>query len=338
MYRILCSIFLLSLSPLTSAEIKAGDGLDYSKLAFYPKRWEEKKVDTVMFPWIGKNVAFLTITDAFDPKVMTEFVETLDKGWDTYLKFTAKAPRMYRHVEKRTPIAAIPDGGLTCGAGCGRVGATGIEANYFYSSTYKNLEKNPKAVPHLYFYEMGRNFFTFGNKHDAFTTGFAVFMRYVCIDTLQIVDNDKRTRQTITKAIDEYAASDLGFLKTFANTHGLTEKQNRLKTSPTDQPVMYASAMLSLWKTHGDDWLSAFYKNIHTLPGHSNRTKEGTRAQSLGWYLAASVAAQKDLAPTFVKKWRLPLTAAEKETLSKVDWEAKDLTAAELVKKLNPSS
>lgn len=334
MLRLLTATLLLSLAPFSSAEIKPGDGLDYAKLAFYPKRWKEKKIDTVMFPWIGENVAFLTITDSFDPKVMTTFVSTLDQAWATYLKFTAKAPRMHRHIEGKAPIAAIPDGNLSCGAGCGYVGSTGIEANYFYSSTYKNLQKNPKATPHLYFYEMGRNFFTFGNKHDSFTTGFAVFMRYVCTDTLDVVDNDKRTRKTIDKAIEEYATSDLGFLKTFTNTHGLTEKQNRLKTSPTDQPVMYASAMLHLWKQLGDDWLTAYYKNIHTLPGHSNKTKQGARAQSLGWYLSASLAAQKDLAPIFVEKWRFPLTAEEKKALSKIDWKSKNLTAAVLLKQL----
>ncbi|MCX8237183.1 MAG: hypothetical protein OSB05_00055 [Akkermansiaceae bacterium] len=37
---------LTSLCRFTSAEIKAGDGLDYSKLAFYPDRWKPKKVDT----------------------------------------------------------------------------------------------------------------------------------------------------------------------------------------------------------------------------------------------------------------------------------------------------
>ncbi len=334
MLRQLIAITLLSFSPVHSAEIKAGDGLDYSKLAFYPKRWEERKIDTTMFPWIGEHIAFLTITDAFDPKVMTQFVDSLDQAWGTYLRFTGKAPRMHRNVDGKAPIAAIPSGNLSCGAGCGYVGATGIEANYFYSSTYNNLQKNPKAIPHLYFYEMGRNFFTFGNKHNSFTTGFAVFMRYVCIDSLDVVDADQRTRQTITKAIDDYAASDLEFLKTFTNVYGLSEKKNRLNNRPTDQPVMYASAMLSLWKNHGDAWLTDFYKNIHTLPGHSNKTKEGARAHALGWYLSASVAAKKDLAPTFVQKWRLSLTEKEKTLLSKIDWKSKDLTAGNILNQI----
>ncbi|MEN8774070.1 MAG: calcium-binding protein [Akkermansiaceae bacterium] len=335
MRTLFLAAFSLSLiSAPVSAEIKAGPGLDYAKLAFYPKRWKEKKIDTIMFPWEGKEIAFLTITDGFDPKVMTQFVGSLDQGWSTYLKFTGKAPRLNRQVNGKPVIAAIPDGNLSCGAGCGYVGATGIEANYFYSSTYKNLQKNPKTIPHLYFYEMGRNFFTFGRKHSCYTTGFAVFMRYVCIDTLNVVDNDKRTRETINKAIEIYSKGELNFLKTFTNAHGLSEKQNRLQTSPTDQPVMYASAMLHLWKLLGDEWLSSYYKNIHTLPSFADNTREGARSQSLGWYLAASVAAQKDLAEIFVKEWRFPLSNEEKQTLSYINWKEEGLDAGKLMEKL----
>ncbi len=324
------------LAPMSAvnAQLKPADPIDYSKLAFYPDRWVAKKIDTTMTPWMGEHIAYLTITDAFDHKVMEEFVATLDKGWQTYLDFTGKAPRMHRNVDGKSPIAAVPGNGLTCGAGCGYVGSTGIEANYFYTSTYKNLQKNPKGVPHLYFYEMGRNFFTFKNRHSCFTTGFAVFMRYVCIDTLKIEDRDKRTRAVIEGAVDGFAKGEMGFLKNFTNAHGLTEKQNRLKTRPTDQPVMYASAMLKLWKELGDDWLKGFYRNVHTLPGAKAADKEGARVQSIGWYLAASVAAKKDLAPIFVDQWRLPLTKEEKEELKKVNWQEAELTAGALMSRL----
>jgi hypothetical protein len=44
---------------------------------------------------------------------------------------------------------------------------------------------------------MGRNFYTFGDRHSCFTTGFAVFMRCVCMDTLGCHDDDRRTREVI---------------------------------------------------------------------------------------------------------------------------------------------
>jgi hypothetical protein len=42
---------------------------------------------------------------------------------------------------------------------------------------------------------------------------------------------------------------------------------------------------------------------------------------------AASVAAKKDLSPTFVKKWRPQLTPAQKEALQNIDWAGADLKA-----------
>jgi len=55
-------------------------------------------------------------------------------------------------------------------------------------------------------------------------------------DCLEVIDN----------AIEEHSTSDLGFLKTLTHAWGLSEKQHRLKSSPTDQPVMYAPARLVL--------------------------------------------------------------------------------------------
>ena len=47
-------------------------------------------------------------------------------------------------------------------------------------------------MPHYYFYEMGRNFYTFGDRHSLFITGYAVFMRYACMDALKCEDPGHR--------------------------------------------------------------------------------------------------------------------------------------------------
>ena len=107
---------------------------------------------------------------------------------------------------------------------------------HFHAGHLPALTKNSKAVPHAYFYEMGRNYFTFGGRHDAFTTGFAVFMRYVCMDLLELHDIDKGTRHTIFAAIAKYEMGDLPFLRTFTNAGGLSEKQNRLKGASSSPP------------------------------------------------------------------------------------------------------
>lgn len=330
---LLSSLSILSTLPLPAGgeEIKPGKTIDTSKLAFYPKRWKQQGHALEMVPWEGKQIVFLTIGDAHDPKVMTALVDSLDKGWELYADVTGQKPKTFKAVNGKVTIAAVPNG-MTCGYGCGYIGSTGIEMTDFYRGHLPKLKKNPKAVPHAYFYEMGRNYFTFGNRHNCFTTGFAVFMRYVCTDGLKLDDTDRGTRRIIDQAIAQYENSDLPFLRTFTNVHGLTEKQNRLKTSPTDQPVMYASAMLKLQRELGDAWLKDFFRQLASCPPANPKSKDGAQAQCFHWYLAASCAAKKNLAPTFLKKWRLALTPAQEVVLKDIDWANPKLEAGTLAK------
>jgi hypothetical protein len=71
----------------------------------------------------------------------------------------------------------------------------------------------------------------------------------------------------------------------FTNSGRLTEKPNRLATSPSDQPVMYASAMLSLWKEHGNDWLKGFFRQLATCEEKNWQARNGAQTQCLSWYL-----------------------------------------------------
>src|SRR5690606_8161314 len=115
-------------------------------------------------------------------------------------------------------IAAVPHDAPTCGVGCGFLGHEGIETTAFYTVHYDDLLNDPSAVAHLYFYEMGRNYYTFGAKHENFITGFAVFMRYVCIDKLGVNDIDPLERAKIDGAVDTYETSGTySFLETFTN-------------------------------------------------------------------------------------------------------------------------
>lgn len=324
-------IFILAFTSFGQAQFKASDPIDYLPLAFYPKRWSEGKIDTEMSPWEGKHVAMITINDALDAEAMRKFVARLDGGWEIYQRFTGKNPRLFKHLNKKATICALPQNHLSCGYGCGYLGATGIEIIHFYDDHFPAFQKNHKSVPHAYYYEMGRNFYTYGHKHSVFTTGFAVFMRYVCIDELKGHDGDHRTRDVINRAIDVYAQSDLKFLNTFTNAMGGHEKGDRLKITPSDQNVMYASAMLKLWKELGNDWLESFYQHLEKAPAIPGQSKEGARVQCLNWYLACSLAAKKDLANYFVDQWRFVLTKKESAVLKQVKWDTTDLTASKIL-------
>ena len=148
---------------------------------------------------------------------MGTFVGRLDAGWKVYADLIGKGPSAHRVVNGKPVVAAVPDIALTCGMGCGYVGATGIEVGGFYAGDYDLVKKDPAAFPHYYFYEMGRNYFVFGDRHSLFTTGYAVFMRYVVMDAFKCTDPDAPTRETIEGCEDRYARWAVKFLDVFTN-------------------------------------------------------------------------------------------------------------------------
>ena len=82
----------------------------------------------------------------------------------------------------------------TCGAGCGYLGFTGIELQTtYFDSLYDSLRLHNYYDQPL-FYEFGRNFWFYGGQleykgaddHGAVTTGYAVFMRFMAMDSVQV--------------------------------------------------------------------------------------------------------------------------------------------------------
>jgi hypothetical protein len=297
---------------------------------FYASEWDAEEISTDYYPWTGEEITFMTMTDDLDAETMTTLIGLLDGGWKLYRDLTGRSPTLGQRINGKPVIAAIPYDAPTCGIGCGFLGHEGIETTGFYTVHYPDLLLDPTAVAHLYFYEMGRNYYTFGAKHENFITGFAVFMRYVCIDTLGVNDIEPSEREKVDDAIDTYVSSGThSFLETFTNGYGLTEKMERIPGA--DQPVMYASAMLKLWKLLGDEWLADFYAQIMTCPDGSIATQQGARSNALSWFVSASRAAEQDLSSIFVTQWRMILTAEEQAVLAGVDWDDPAVDAGDIV-------
>jgi lysophospholipase L1-like esterase len=331
----------VGLSPAADpGELAPGKPIEYRELAIYPDRWEKQQVSTMMLPWEGKHVVFLTTKPDFDHTIMGRLVTRLDSGWELYEQLTGRTPRPHKRLKDKTPFAAVPKGGLSCGVGCGYVGATGVELGKFYNVDYQMLKSNPRSMPHYMFYEMGRNFYTFGDRHSLFVTGFAVYMRYVCMDTLGCDDPDTRVKQTIEQAEEIYAKSDVSFLSAFTNL-GQGEKANRLKGAdgkalvPSDQPVIYATAMLKLARDcGGNKWLGQFYRHLAACPAVEPKTEEAALRQVMNWFVAASCAAGTDLTPTFVDRWRMPMTPAARQLCAEINWQDKNIDAGAIVRQL----
>jgi hypothetical protein len=316
--------------PRTAA--RPGEPIDYQP--FFPEKWAEKKQSTRMIPWEGERVVLLTTGTNFDPKTITVFLDRFDAGWKLYADLIGRQPAPNRQHKGKPTIAAVPDWSYTCGMGCGYSGATGIEVGGFYSGDYELVGRRPEAFPHYYFYEMGRNYYLFGNQMNSFGTGFAVFMRYVCMDTLECRDPDGRTRESIEKAESLLKATGLDFLEAFTMSAGMGEKVNRLNNlNPSDQPVLYASVMLKLRRDYGgDEWVKRFFHSLATCPNAgSDNSQESGRAQGLNWLIAASCAAKQDLSELFVDRWRLPLGPRSRAAFARTDWKASDLSPGKII-------
>jgi len=188
---------------------------------------------------------------------------------------------------------------------------------------------------------MGRNFYVFGDRHSLFVTGYAVFMRYVCMDVLRCEDPDIETRCGIEAAEKRFAESDMSFLEGFTTVAGLDEKAPRLKNEkdepivPSDQPVMYASAMLKLRRECGGDaWLKRFFAQLAACPEIKPENEDAALRQCLSWLVSASCAARKDLSPLFADRWRMPLMPSMRHALASIDWADSDLAAAQVLQDL----
>ncbi len=343
--RLLLLSLALVVSDLQAAEVaplKPGARFDYSKFAFQPESWKQRGLSLQLTPWTGTNVIFLTTDDTLDPALMGIWVSRLDAGWQVYADLTGRVPSPARQFEGKVTIAAVPGYDLTCGAGCGYVGATGIELAMFYDHNYPELKTHPNAMPHYVFYEMGRNYYTFGDRHSCFITGFAVFMRYVCMDALKCEDTDAATRKVIEGVEPRFSASKLSFLDLFTMV-SIGEKESRIKDEsgkliePSDQPVCYASAMLRLRRENGGDgWVRRFFHELAAAPTSNPDTKKGALNQSWYWLLCSSVAAQKDLSPVFAGEWKLPIAEETRAALGRIDWKKEDLTLKEVTETVAP--
>jgi hypothetical protein len=136
----------------------------------------------LLTPWEGTRVAYLTASPNLDPAVMALLLKATDDAYDFYFQATGRAPNNSRLYNGKLTIAQVP---TTCGAGCGSLGATGIEILYSYFTDIYDAVRLRHQYSQIPFYELGRNFWFYGgplayktpDDGGTVTTGFANSMR-----------------------------------------------------------------------------------------------------------------------------------------------------------------
>jgi hypothetical protein len=133
-------------------------------------------------PWAGTHVVVLTLSPSRDPVVMGKIVSALDAAYSEYALITGRTPVSYGTIDGLLTLAELPDNPSYTFAEQGYLGFTGIE----FQTTYFNLlyddVRNTNTYDQGPFYELGRNFWFYGDQLgavDAFVTGFAIVNRFI---------------------------------------------------------------------------------------------------------------------------------------------------------------
>lgn len=272
------------------------------------------------FAWKGRKVAFLTESKDLDPEAMARLCHTFDQVYGFYQKATGREPARAKHLEGRITVAEVKK---TCGAGCGYLGATGIELmpDCFRTLYEGVLRQNvyDQALP----YEFGRNFWFYSPQlayhKDAdagsIVTGYAVFMRFLALDTAGAKLGPFRDRsgddfrRELQKLVDLYLA-DPAFR--WENTLKIgAAPPNPMGLNGTD---LFAAFCFRLCQDHGG---ATFAEKLWREAGQRPPAKTTPEAID-NFVIAASLAARQDLTQLFQKNWRWPVSDHARQEVARL--------------------
>ena len=131
----------------------------------------------------GKNVSFALLKNPIPINDLTELILKVDSAYDYAKILTGFEPRAKSDFLIDKLIYAQVSN--TCGVGCGYLGMKGIEIEKeYFNNALPNFFED-KKIDHLFFYEMGRNFFPYSNKLEVrinkethiISTGIAIYIQ-----------------------------------------------------------------------------------------------------------------------------------------------------------------
>jgi serralysin len=267
------------------------------------------------YAWTGTNVAFLTVDRGRSPMVMGKLVAAFDRVCDYYRQATGRTPSPARQYEGRTTVAEVQK---TCGAGCGYLGATGIELMpEYFQELYQGVADHDEYDQAL-LYEFGRNFWFYSpqlayrdpDDGGSVVTGYAVFMRFMAAESagLKVGPFRERSgeefRRRVEEMVDLYLADKS---LTWENTLRVGRApDNPMGLGSTD---LFAGFCFRLYRDYGGRPMIArlWQESARRPPARS------TQDAVDNFVLSASVAAGKDLTGLFADTWRWPVSRSARD-------------------------
>ena len=250
-----------------------------------------------LYKYEGKKTMLLAKSNELDTAIMRKWVNAMDGAYNFYKLCTGREPDFLpsTYINQKSTIASADP---TCGAGCGYLGATGIELLDVYFDQCLTSLKFDNKYEQITFYEMGRNFWFYGNKlsytNDPITTGYAVFMRFMSMKYLGVDDNSSHIEfvNQIRGLRTTYLANPS---LNWSNTLGVAQGVPNSSWSSAD---LFASFCFYLEETYGWQWLQNVWKYAALRPDRVT-----TQDAVDNFVIASSQAANKNLVSLF-QEWR----------------------------------
>jgi hypothetical protein len=280
-----------------------------------------------MYVWEGRNVVFLTPTNDLDPEIMNLYIKAVDDAYEFYLNATGKRPIMHNsyNYNGKTTIAIVEG---TCGAGCGFLGLTGIEIDKNYFDTeYKDI-RDKNLYGQILFYELGRNFWFYGNKIEmgSSATAFAVFMRDMVYESLKLSPGDFRGRPfyELTNEVEGLLAKYLADPRyNWENT--ILEGNAPQNSFNLGGESMLTSFLYYLEEKYGEfDFINKLWKEA----GNRQDAHDEYKAAD-NFIIASSIAANQNLVPLF-QNWRWPVSQNAIDEIAVLFGEGQMITTIEI--------
>ena len=264
-------------------------------------------------PCVGRNVALLVPPSLYEISVLTTIVSKIDAAYDFYYLTNGQKPTLYFKYLTCSTVAVTDS---SCGAGCGFLGATGIEmVTGFFNVLYNNV-KNNNLYDQVVFYEMGRNFWFYRNKIEYvgldeianITTGYAVFMRFASMENVGVNGVNFGSQP-----FDTFKQNVINHFTIYLNNNSLSWR-NTLKLgksatggSPTTLVASMFFKLNSLFgepfaQTTENSFISKLWRAVKNTP--NRLTTQGAIDNLVS---AVSVASGTDAKVLFTS-WKFPLT------------------------------
>ena len=266
-----------------------------------------------LYAWEGSHVTILSRKSSLSSIIMGRWGVVMDSTYTFYKRATGQVPDPYppTTLNGRVTIADVP---YTCGAGCGYLGAHGIELlNEYFDKVYDQISKNG-TYSQIPFYEFGRNFWFYSpqlqyKQNDPVVTGFAVFMRFMAMEATGVEGAPWHGHpfddfvDAVKELVEIYLADSFySWENTLGQGKGVINPKN---LGGSD---LFASFLFQLRDNYGGEkFVNNIWKEAAKRP-----VAVTTQDAVDNFFLSACSAAETNLTEQF-EIWRWPLSDQAKE-------------------------